>query len=55
MDTLAPYKQKLIRGNNKPHITKALRKEIMTRSRLKNRYNKTKSEIDFENYKATKK
>ena len=55
MDTLAPYKQKLIRGNNKPHITKALRKEIMTRLRLKNRYNKTKSEIDFENYKATKK
>ena len=31
----APIKKKIIRGNNKPHVTKKLRKEIMKRSNLK--------------------
>ena len=31
----APIKERLIRGNNKPHITKRLRKAIMKRSQLK--------------------
>ena len=47
----APYKTRVVRGNNKPHVSKALRKAIMTRSRLKNIYNKTRSRTDFENYK----
>ena len=31
----APLKQRLVRGNNKPHVKADLRKAIMTRSRLK--------------------
>ena len=31
----APVKEKFIRGNNKPHVTKELRKAIMKRSHLK--------------------
>ena len=34
----APRKQKYIRGNNSSYITKALRKEIMHRSRLRNKF-----------------
>ena len=47
----APTKKRVIRGNNKPHVSKALRKAIMTRSRLKNIYNRTKSNSDFLKYK----
>ena len=47
----APFKKRIIRGNNKPHINKELRKAIMKRSRLKNIYNKTKSADDYINYK----
>ena len=32
----APLKSRLIRGNNKPHVNKSLRKAIILRSRLKN-------------------
>ena len=38
IDKHAPLKQKFIRGNNAPFITKELRKYIMTRSRLKKKY-----------------
>ena len=38
----APKKKKWIKGNNKPHVSKALRTAIMKRSRLKNKSNKTK-------------
>ena len=31
----APIKERLIRGNNKPHVTKRLRKAIMKRSQMK--------------------
>ena len=34
----APRKQKYIRANNSNYITKALRKEIMHRSRLRNKF-----------------
>ena len=47
----APKKKKVLRGINKPHLNKTLRKEIMNRSRLKNRANKTKSPTDIKNYK----
>ena len=36
LDGHAPFKKKVIRGNNKPHCSRELRKAIMKRSRLKN-------------------
>ena len=36
----APIKKRLVRANDAPYMNKALRKAIMTRSRLKNLYNK---------------
>ena len=51
MNKHAPQKTKFIRGNNQAHVTKELRKEIMTRSRLKNIYNKSKSVKDYTAYK----
>ena len=47
MDTLnssAPTKKKYARGNQMPFLTKNLSKEIMTRSRLRNKYLKHKTE-----------
>ena len=38
LDKHAPRKQKYIRANNSNYITKALRKEIMNRSRLRNKF-----------------
>ena len=37
LNTVAPFKKRIVRGNNKPHIISLIRKEIMTRSRLKNK------------------
>ena len=51
LDKHAPIKTKFIRGNNKQHLTKNLRKAIMKRSKLKNIANKTKSPEDFACYK----
>ena len=48
----APMKMKVLRANNKPYMTKALRKAIMKRSTLKNKFFKCKSD---ENLKAFKK
>ena len=48
----APMKKKVLRANNKPYMTKALRQAIMRRSTLKTKYLKTKTE---ENLKAFKK
>ena len=47
----APIKKKWTRGNNKPHVNKALRQAIIKRSRLKNKANKTKDPTDIKNYK----
>ena len=38
-------------GNNKPHITKLLRRAIMKWSKLKNKTNQTKILTDIRNYK----
>ena len=38
LDRHAPWKTKIIRGNEKPHMNKALKKAIMTRSRIWNAY-----------------
>ena len=51
LDKHAPIKTKILRGNNQPHVNKALRKEIMKRSRLKNVANKTGKLEDFNAYK----
>ena len=47
----APFKQRTIRGNNKQHCHKNLRKAMMTRSTLKNKSNKSGKTEDFEKYK----
>ena len=38
VDRHAPFKQKAVRGNNAPFMTKQLNKVIVDRSRIKNRY-----------------
>ena len=55
LDRHAPIKKKFLRANEVPYMTKALKKAIMTRSRLENRYYKSKSMIDKINYKRQKK
>ena len=47
----APTKTKTIRGNDKSHINKNLRKAIMHRSKLKNIADKTNNPIDIIKYK----
>ena len=47
----APKKKKWLRGNQKPHINKTLRHEIMKMSKLKKKANKTKNPSDINNCK----
>ena len=51
LDEHAPPKTRVLRGNHKPHVNKALRKAIMKRSQLKNRANRSGIKEDYENYK----
>ena len=53
LDKHASKKIKTFRGNQKPHINKALCKaaNIMKRSQTKNKANKTLNAIDVSNYK----
>ena len=44
-------KIKTLRGNNEEHVNKELRKEIVLRTNLKNKANKTKKEEDVRRYK----
>ena len=48
----APLKKKILRHNNGPFMTKELRKEIMKKSELKNKYNKKRN---YENWSLYKK
>ena len=50
----APLKEKIVRGNNAPFMTKELRKEIMNRSRLKKKYQDWPSREKFKNWKKQK-
>ena len=50
----APYKKKVIRANHKPYVTKQLRKAIMKRSHLENKFHKTKSVESGRDYKRQK-
>ena len=51
LDRYAPFKTKILRANNQPHVTKDLRKAIMKRSSLKNVANKSGNPEDWANYK----
>ena len=44
LNLYAPMKTKVVRGNNAPFMSKNLRKAIMVRSRLKNKFNKNPSD-----------
>ena len=50
----APVKMKTVRGNNKPFMSKILRKAIMKRSMLKNKYIKTKTSESLKEYHTQK-
>ena len=55
LDIHASMKKKYIRANEVPYMTKPLRKAIMTRSRLENKFYKTKSLADKAVFKRQKK
>ena len=48
----APLKKKVLRDNQAPFMTKELSKEIMVRSRLRNKFNKHKTTENWKAYKA---
>ena len=48
----APLKYKYVRGNQSPFMNKELRKAIMTRSRLKNRFHRIKTQETHTAYKV---
>ena len=47
----APLKQRIVRGNDKPHMKAEMRRAIMKRTRLKKRANKTGKKEDLKKYK----
>lgn len=51
IDKHAPIKIKLVRGNEAPFMNKKLRKAIYTRSRLKNNFNKNRTDENTAKYK----
>ena len=51
LNAVATFKKRIVRGNNKPHLTSFITNEIMTRSRLKNQVNKSGKEEDLKAYK----
>ena len=50
LNMYVPLKNKYIRGNNSPFMSRILSKEIMQNSRLRNIFLKSKSEADKKNY-----
>ena len=47
----APLKQRIVRGNDKPHVKTEMRTAIMKRTGLKKRANKTGKKEDLKRYK----
>ena len=47
-------KKKVLRANDKPYMTKSLRKAIMRRSTLKNKYLRDKSDESLKEFKKQK-
>ena len=54
LDKHAPPKKKILRGNHKPYMTKVLRKAIMRRTALENRYYTSKTVETRKAYKKQK-
>ena len=52
LNQFAPLKQKLIRSNNQILITKTLRKAIMKRSNLRNKFNEERNIGNWSEYKC---
>ena len=50
LNKYAPLKEKYIGGHNSPFLNRILSKEIMKRSRLRNKSLRSKSEADKKNY-----
>ena len=50
LNKFAPLKTKILRANNKPHMSKMLRKAMMNRSRLRSKAYKTGLPDDMANY-----
>ena len=50
----APYKKKVVRANQKPYVTKRLRKAIMKRSSLEHKFYKCQTEENYQAYKKQK-
>ena len=51
----APLKKKVVRANHAPYVTKKMRKAIMRRTQLQNKYFKNKTFENLRNYKKQKK
>ena len=51
LDTYVPIKKRLVRANDAPYMNDALRKSIMRRSRLKNKYTKDPTVENSRKYK----
>ena len=51
LNQFAPLKQKLIRKNNQPFMTKTLREAIMKRSKLRNKFNEKRNIKNWSEYK----
>ena len=54
LDAFAPMKKKIFRFNHNPFMSKELRKAIMVWSKLKKKYNKNRTEENWDNYKKQK-
>ena len=55
MNTHAPIKGKLLGADHVPYMTKALRKAIMKRSELENKYAKNKTNENLKSFKKQRK
>ena len=51
LNQFAPMKEKLIRTNNQPFMTKTLRKAVMKRSKLRNKFNEERNIENLSEYK----
>ena len=51
LDAHSPRKTKVLRGNQKPHVDKNLRKAIIKRFKLKSKAKRTKLQDDIAKYK----
>ena len=51
LDQFAPLQQKVVQNNNQPFMKKTLRKAIMKRSKLKNKFNKERNKKNWSDYK----